>query len=183
MIIDEKKGFSTTDKKIRIFDVNGKPFYFFDRTKGEKTCFNMPKGEFTTDNNLTELKNPVTYKIKKLPTIERRRKLPEHFKFIGTKNPNKCSVFLNKGIIIFDKEFIKKQIKPSLVFIGLHELGHFFYENESKCDHFATYQMLKLGYNPSQCTIATNTTLNGKHSKDRKNYIYSISKKAKSKIY
>ena len=183
LFVKDKKGFSTTDKKIRIFDVNGKPFYFFDRTRGKATKFNLPPGKYETENIINELPAPVKYRIKPMPKAERYRKLPEKFKFIGADNPNKCSVFLNKGIIVFDKEFVKQQIKPSLVFIGLHELGHFFYESEHKCDHFAAFQMLKLGYNPSQCTMSTNLTLNNSKSKDRKNYMLAISKGAKSLFF
>jgi len=35
-----------------------------------------------------------------------------------------------------------------------HELGHCFYQTESKCDLFAAYHLIKKGYNPSQLAMS-----------------------------
>jgi hypothetical protein len=48
-----------------------------------------------------------------------------------------------------------------------HELGHYFYSDEKKCDLFAAIQMMKRGFNPSQCGIAIDSALSAK-SFDRK---------------
>lgn len=43
---------------------------------------------------------------------------------------------------------------PTKIFILLHEIGHFYYKTESKCDAFAYYHFCKLGYNNSQAFYA-----------------------------
>lgn len=49
-------------------------------------------------------------------------------------------------------------------FIVLHEIGHFFYETEWKCDLFALRNYLKLGFNPSNAFLALKNILS--HSKE-----------------
>jgi len=76
-----------------------------------------------------------------------------------TKNPNKCSIDVNSGTIIFDKDFFKQLNIVQLYFILSHELGHYFYYSEHKADAFARAVMLLLGFNPSQIIAAAGSTL------------------------
>lgn len=174
-----KTGFKSTDELIKIYDSDNKPFYVYPNKTGV-IYFNLPKGAYSTLNNLTKLTQPVNYKLPPLPKPTVNRKLPKRFKVVFKDNPNKCSVYHKIGLIVFDNSF---QDKPKffLTFIKLHELGHYFYSssnknpiskeyqlNEMYCDTFAQNKMLKLGYNPGQIQQAINLTLTQAISEGRK---------------
>ena len=117
-----------------------------------------------TENNIQKLDRPVEFKLPPLPKKNHNPKtLPDLKVFFG-ENPNKCSVFIEKGIILFDNSF--KEYPPFVLqFILYHEIGHFYYrgeglKSENNCDVFASHYMLKRGFNPSQIKIAQGITLN-----------------------
>jgi hypothetical protein len=80
-------------------------------------------------------------------------------RIVFSKNPNKCSIDVYSGTLIFDSDFFKKLNIAQLYFILSHELGHYFYYTEHKCDAFARAIMLLLGFNPSQIIASANSTL------------------------
>jgi hypothetical protein len=78
---------------------------------------------------------------------------------IFSSNPNKCSIDVHSGTIIFDKTFFRSLNMVQLFFILSHELGHYFYYSEHKADTFARSIMLLMGFNPSQIVAGVNSTL------------------------
>lgn len=147
-----------SENPVKIFR-NGKLFYSFD-----KVCkFNLPIGRYQTYNQLSKLKHPVHYNLKTLPRPERDIKLPSKFTVLKENNPNKCSVNMLTGVILIDPNFAM-QNPVFLTFVLFHELGHYLYETEWKCDVFASNQMLKRGYNPSQCFNSSYHTLKNNYS-------------------
>lgn len=142
---------------VRIYSLNGKPFYFFNSNK--LVHFNLPAGTFLSEKPL-EKKPLKKYKLPALSKPERVLKLPPNFTFYFTANPNTCSVLLDKGLIICDHK-LRSYTTPALTFIYLHELGHYFYESEEACDRYAARRMLQAGFNPSQIAEAPRVTLRG----------------------
>ena len=143
-------GFKCADRVIIIRDSKGLPFYTFKNVSGKTVWFNLPKGLYETDNTLTRTL-PRKYHLPNLPKRERNYKLPERIKYVYAPNKNKCSIFFNaKPITVVMDNSFKSKPKPFRVFIRLHEIAHFFYSTEWKCDLFACKMMAKLGYNPSQ---------------------------------
>ena len=127
----------------------------------------MPKGEYLLDFPFKKVGNFRT--LKQLPKYERCIPRPRKFKFILKENPNKCSIFLEKGVIIFDKDLWESLSNLQRKFVLLHEYGHYYYKSEVKCDIFAKHHLLKLGYNKSQiAAIDFHILGNSEHSISRK---------------
>lgn len=175
--VDQKSGFLTNDKNIVINDELGNIFYFKLNNEGKWIYFNLPEGEYTTNNNILKAKAPREFKLKQLPKPNRPKKLPENFRVVFTENPNKCSVDNVNHVIYFDNSF-KDAPKFVMDYIKLHELGHYFYSgqgqlSEKNCDHFSFNEMIKLGYNPSQVIAGINYSLSDrKEAVKRKNNLY-----------
>lgn len=146
---------------IKIYDNKNRPFYIKERSvlPSGRVYFNLPTGKYITENTLEKLHRPIHYKLPPLPIQEWQKKIPK-ITIKVEPNPHKCSVFYDTGIIILDPSFAK-QTKPSLLHILFHEIGHFLYKTEWKCDIFSSAQMLKRGYNPSQCTKIVVHNLSG----------------------
>jgi len=160
--VNNKSGFSSNDSEILILDKNKIPFYYRENNK-LNFKFNLPIGTYYTENNLIELKKPCFYTTPKLKPFYYNKPFPKRFKIIYKDNPNKCSVDLSRAVIIFDKSF---KSEPRFVkdFIKFHELGHYRYsgrgqESERDCDDFSTWCLIKIGYNPSQISVANRYTL------------------------
>ncbi len=136
---------------LEITDNHGRPFYIkgIGNNGNEFVHFNLPPGRYNCSANLTRLSRPIRYRCKKLPFAERVLDIPE-LNITVQENPHKCTVFFNTGDIIIDPS-MASLAKPNLLHILFHELGHFYYKTEWKCDIFACRQILKIGYNPSQC--------------------------------
>jgi hypothetical protein len=85
---------------------------------------------------------------------------PEHIFEVGKttiscqRNPNKATIFPDKDHIIIDENFSKIQYRPALSFVLGHEISHYRYSDESKCDLASANFMLGNGYNPSQIKIS-----------------------------
>lgn len=150
MIIERKTGFSGI-APITIYDKKGREFYSKKRSTNPdgRVYFNLPAGVYITNNALRKLRRPITYVCPPLPKIEYKRPLPK-LQVIVEPNPRKCTVFFETGIIKLDPEYANKPL-PNLLHILFHELGHFQYVTEWKCDVFSCFLMLKFGMNPSQC--------------------------------
>jgi hypothetical protein len=176
----EKSGFITTDKRIEVFDAFMKPFFIENNNK-KIFYFNLPKGKYFSKNNLKKASEPRLYSLQNLPDANDFKRLPKTFKIFYIENPNKCTVDVERNIIYFDYSFRDKP-EPFLVYIKLHELGHYFYsgeENKSEifCDWFAYNQMINLGYNPTQIYKAILLTLSDRpDAQIRKNFIKQLSK-------
>lgn len=176
--VNKKSGFSSKDKLIVVYDQNGDIFYFKHNNVGLQT-FNLPIGEYQTNNNLSARK-PLDYRLFKLPYRRKVRNinLVEHF----AENPNKASVDTGKNIAIYDNSFKDGQ-KVCFDFVKCHELGHFYFfdegqKSEQQCDMFAYNMLIEYGYNPSQIIYAQKNTLsNNLDAQNRKNILYNHAKK------
>ncbi len=149
-ITEEIKGFESNDPIIEILDNSGNRFYYLENLNYERVTFNLPTGLYYTDCDLTALKKPLKYVTPKLPIREKHIRVHKNIKTYDKENPNKASINVSKGFIIIDPEYISGNI-PREVFIKFHEHGHYYYKTEWKCDVFSASEMLKRGYNPSQC--------------------------------
>lgn len=168
-----KRGFHCLTP-CKVYDERGVIFWQSEKPRR----FNLPKGQYNVVGQIEPLKAPVNYKLPKLPKRDRYHKLPEKGVTITyCDNPNKASIVLPFGDIYIDKAFLKLP-RPVLAKIILHEIGHFYYEDEIKCDRYAAVKMLQLGYNPSQIALADFTALGGSHySQKRKNCTHDLMKK------
>lgn len=136
---------------LEITDHHGRAFYIKNRSSnGSKFVhFNLPAGKYNSSVPITTLRRPIKYLCGKLPIAERILDIPELNVHIE-ENPHKCTVYFKTGDIIMDPSMAVLP-KPNLLHILFHEIAHFYYKTEWKCDMFACKQMLKIGYNPSQC--------------------------------
>ena len=166
--VKTKTGFICYDRKeILIYEAKRKrPFYFHGGNKNGNFYFNLPKGDYFTFNSIEKLKKPVFVSLPKLPKPEKNNNLPQKVKVYFLENPNKASIITGLNKIQIDPKILNLSL-PSIVFVLFHELGHYFYKDEKKCDLFAAVQMLKRGFNPSQCGIAIDSALSDS-SFDRK---------------
>ncbi len=177
--IKSKKGYFAPQEKIVIFREGCKiPFYMFDysnRVNKFKRHFNLPKGTYTTENNIK--KAPIKKQhINKLPKKEAHRNNAKKFQLIFAPNPNKATVNFTKKIIILDNKY-KHGSFTNIVFILAHEFGHRYYTTEKYADLYAQNYMLKMGFNNSQIMEAIENILTMESSDYRKNYIYKKLKK------
>lgn len=182
IVCNKVDGFECFDEGlIKVIDRAGNTIYLFDNEDGERITFNLPEGNWLTDNEIYRLKKPLTYISPELPKPDKNipiRKLH----FIVKKNPNKCSIDVRTGRVIIDYSIDEKEY-PFKAYILYHECGHFLYkggpwEQEAKCDIFAAKHMLEDGFNFSQITYAQELCLgNSDSSENRKNYLYNWLKK------
>lgn len=176
--LDKKTGFSSL-LPFEIFDEDGNLFYDSSYTdkieKGERLTFNLPAGKYLYEGLITKLFDPVYYKPKKLPPKQRSRPR-RRYKIVFGDNPNKCTIFYSKGVILFDVSFKKLPLYVRYN-VYFHEQGHHFYKTEKYADLFAHNKMLKVGFNPSQIGRAQLLALDGKRSDSAERQKYIISKK------
>jgi hypothetical protein len=151
LILEEKTGFSSI-MPFDIYESSGILFYsseFTDKiSKGERLNFNLPHGEYKYNGNFIKLDSPVAVKNVPLPMKERRI-AGKRYKIEFGNNPNKCTIFYDKGLILFDSSFLNKPLYIKYLIYN-HELGHHFYKSEDKADLYAVKRMLERGFNPSQ---------------------------------
>ena len=162
--INSKTGFRSKNGSVRILDKNFQPFYFFDSKPG--FIFNLPAGIYWTVSEIEKAKRPKVFYVPSLPIPEQKNaKLPSDLKIVIGENPHKASVWTKKNVVLLDHELFEIHPKPRIVYIFLHELGHYFYKTEWKADLFAAVYMLKKGYNPSQVFDASRNSLSAKNYK------------------
>lgn len=169
--------FAVTDT---VFWTESDGLFFYIAKKGTK--FNLPIGRYVYDGLIQSLGYRLNYEIT-IPPAEKITKKPKKFRVIFAKNKNKCSVFLEAGVIVFDNS-IKAYPKFVIKYILKHELGHYRYkgngnESEKKCDIFASASMLKDGYNFSQIKSAQevclrDNLLNNERREANINYLLNI---------
>jgi hypothetical protein len=161
--LEEKTGFSSL-LPFTIYELNGQVFYSSDFTDhisaGRRLDFNLPAGEYKYDGSFTKLSSPVPVVSVTLPMHERNIQKKRYEIRFG-ENPNKCTIFYDEGVILFDNSFRNKPlyIKYAIYF---HELGHHWYKTEWKADLFSIKKMLDKGFNPSQIGLASLETLTSK---------------------
>jgi hypothetical protein len=151
LVLTEKTGFSSI-LPFKIFDTKGILFYsseFVNKIeKGQRQYFNLPSGIWQLDGFLIKLDKPVKYKEIILPKPERKKPIAT-YKIVFRANPNKCSIFYNENLIVFDTSFLTRPLYEKYN-IYFHEIGHHFYKTEKFADLFAAKKMLEKGFNPSQ---------------------------------
>jgi hypothetical protein len=164
VVVANKSGFFCYGSP-RIY-LRGELFYYHKGNEKGKFYFNLPKGIYQSEGEIYKLKKPIVKHLPKLPKREVFYKIPKKVKVIITKNKNKCSIDLRKNTIYLDPEISKKGYSE-LTFVLFHEIGHYYYKTEEKCDLFAARKMLEMGFNPSQCGLSINNTLSD-YSQERK---------------
>lgn len=156
LILNIKSGFKNLypQRPVVIRDFRSKLFYSTVGLKPVKN-FNLPIGTYYIDTGLIQqLKYPIKYKLNTLPPYERRYKNPFVFNIIFAYNPNKCSILWDKNLIVYDYS-LKTTLLPYIYFILYHEFAHYLYVTEKYADLASSNMMLKKGFNPSQCGLAS----------------------------
>ena len=160
LFLRKKTGFDVVgDTPVIILDALGRDFYSNEFLKDTK--FNLPSmiPLQIVSGHFKSRRNPVRYKLKKLPPRERNfMKKPFRFTVYFYDNPNKCSIDWKNERIIYDPVFRNNSI-PENTFILYHEFGHELFGTEHLADRYARNLMLKRGYNPSQIIQAPLNTL------------------------
>lgn len=177
MLVRKLTGFESFDSIILITDSRGNTFYYMENEKCDRVAFNLIAGEYNTTSEISPLQRPLEYVLPNLPRPERWMRVPDNFDVEFTPNKNKASVNLWDGLAFVDNDYSEGDT-PQLIFLQYHELGHYYYKTEWKCDVFAAYQMIKRGFNPSQCYYADACCLSDKNDA-RKNILLAWLKKVK----
>lgn len=84
-----------------------------------------------------------------LPKPERTKYFGVNKILVDTLSTSPARIATDKNIIILNPKFFDFSVEVKL-FILLHEVGHFYYKTEWKCDQYAAYHFLEMGCNPSQ---------------------------------
>jgi hypothetical protein len=166
--------FEIKDKPLYMKVVSGSPvifkkdeisgaFYFFYQPKKEK--FPLPIGLYSVIGGKVET---IGYFKKNFPIAKKQKnnEIAETKVYI-TKNPHKASIDIIRRVILIDKEFfyINEVIRKAILY---HELGHYYYYDESLCDFFAMQKMRQEGFPKSLIAAAFNSVL---YSSFRKKHI------------
>ena len=161
---------------FNIVDPNGITFYNSEFTnkisKGEPLEFNLMAGVWQYDGNFIKLSNPVAVKNVALPLKERNINLKRYDIEFGS-NPNKCTIFYENGVILFDNSFLSKPLYVKYL-IYFHELGHHWYITESKADLYSAKKLLELGFNPSQIQMGILDSLSEKSIERQMKIVYEL---------
>ena len=171
--LNKKTGFVVNDpfKPIVIRDFRGILFYSTEPFLPRVKEFNLPSGVYFVDSGYFSPKNfPVKYKYIKLPVAERLLPKPSGFDVRFGNNPNKCTIFWDKGYILFDESFREKPLNQ-LYFILFHEFGHSIFKTEKYADLYAANCMLGKGFNPSQIGIAPIESLSDAAEERKENVV------------
>jgi len=173
-MLTKTTGFWSNDPCILI-NAGGNTFYYMENDTCRRITFNLPQGEYDVKSDIKPLARPLRYKCPKLPEREKMIPIKEIEVRIG-RNKNKASIDVRSGAILIDSQFIKNICEQK--FISGHELGHFLYRTEWKCDLFSAKLMLENGYNPSQCFYSNAFCLSDKQE-ERKDILLTWLKKVK----
>lgn len=141
-------------------------FGLFYRANGLKRI-NLPEGDYNIQGQFKFIK-PLNYRLPILPMREKLYVVPDISDIEIVTVPNleyKAQVDIHLRLIQFNKEFFDNATSPEFFCVAFHELGHFRYYTEYKCDIYAIKKMLEIGFNPSQFMSFLSIL---KHSEDRK---------------
>lgn len=180
----DKTGFVVKDPytPVVIRDVRGLLFYSTESLTPKVKEFNLPPGEYYIDSgNIRPRETPVKYPLYKLPPFQRNREKPYGFKIRFGYNPNKCTIFWHRKLILFDNA-LKDLPLPELDFIRYHEYSHARYHTEVFCDLMAANYMLCKGYNPSQIREAPIKSLSDRQYKRKLQFVKLTNKKNVSSL-
>jgi hypothetical protein len=169
IVVGKKSGFVAQNSPVIIYDHRKKIFYSHLGNSNGLFYFNLPKGVYYTNNSLGWLKEPLKDNLPQLPKREKFIPIPKQFKDLKIRigrNPNKASISVYTNKILVDDKILSLPL-PNIIFVLFHEIGHFYFHSEKSCDLYAARQMLKLGFNPSQCGTAIIGTLS-EHAENRK---------------
>lgn len=116
-----------------------------------------------------------------LPEPERNKQFGILKVTVDSLSNSPARIYTDKKIIVLNPKFFNYSAEVK-IFILLHELGHYYYATEWKCDQYAAHHFLKMGCNPSQAFESLAGVLhtedaNGnaiKQNNDRINRIYSL---------
>lgn len=148
--LHEKTGMVCYGRGGLIFCEKGKLVY---QAEGNGKKFNLPKGTYIHDLELRKCQ-PVDFELPQLPEKERNHiRNPKTEVVRIEKNPHKATINPKKGIITIDPLLLRYP-KYVFDFVVWHEVGHYYYATEWKCDTFAARKMLEMGWNPSNVSAA-----------------------------
>jgi hypothetical protein len=122
--------------------------------KGQIFKINVPfKGDYTYSADGAQFieKTPIKRDTREifLPEPERNKKAYIKDIFFDNQKETPARIYTDLNTIVVNHKFFNYPIETRF-FILLHELGHFYYSTEWKCDQFAAHHFLKIGFNPSQ---------------------------------
>jgi len=160
--IDKKTGFICKNK-VSVYLIHKDkqiPFYFFESDGYFK--FNLPKGKYIISSEFIQKTSPVFHELKKYK-VEKNKFKGIFPKIIIKDYEGKAGIDINKNIMLISPYLLKKPIY-TLMFILLHEMGHYYFFSEHKCDNFAKNKMLEMGFNPSQIAKGINEALSSKNA-------------------
>lgn len=160
--------FFSSDEGLVIFDEYGNIFYVHPN-KTKKINFNLPVGQFFTENNIMRKEKFVPY-----------TKGWEKFDSTGFVvrvgvNPNKLTVTPALKDIIADHSINDCKYIPLMEFCLGHELSHTLPSGKgisctgnvkNFCDENSANRMLAIGYNPSQINIARKMSMSDSYRSD-----------------
>lgn len=136
------------------------PIIYDDRglfyAKDGNVIFNLPAGNYDIYSAEYHGK-PIRYRQPLQPFPERFRlkfKEPEIVvtSEIEGKPFGKAAICVSDDEIFFNSS-ARGLDTVSIMCLLMHELGHYHYHTEWKCDQFAFFKMLNSGYNPSQFKV------------------------------
>lgn len=165
---------------VLIYDHRGNIFYNSNWAGNFRGYFNLPVGQYYTNNNVKYLKEPIATPIIHLPRKERNKPLPKSIKIQFGNNPAKATIYHKQNRILFDKKYLEKPLYE-IWFIFYHELGHKLYQTEWKADLYATKRMFKAGFNESQILLAPWSSLSSKQEFRKTILIKSVNHAANTK--
>lgn len=165
--LNKKEGFRITNPQIPVIITDSRGLVFYDNSNLiEPEKFNLPPGfDLNIESgNFRKLQSPVNFGKIPLEKPDRHKKQnPLNFRIIFNRNPAQVTVDWGQQCVFFDNSFKEKSI-PEIYFSLFHECGHRFWDTgdlaEMNCDEYAVNQMLKFGFNPSQCGGAIIQVLN-----------------------
>ena len=155
IIVFENKTRIEPLENIFVYDRAGNLFYKAPALH----CFNVPAGIYFIAGNYKTVPFRLPSTQLKFPAPEIKTEFNGIAGISIVNNPNKCSIDLKTGRIFIDYSFFQQINTIELLYVLLHEIGHYFYKTESKCDLFASNILSYLGYNPSQIFYASKNTL------------------------
>lgn len=152
-------------KLFAISNINTGVGEYFRYTDGKtpRIKFNVPiPGDYATNvpvtiTKIVSIEIPTNLPV--LPTAQRDRLKGDPTVIYDpgwTTSP--ASNFTQENLIVHGPVW-KGLIPPMRLFIDLHEVGHFFYLDEDKCDLYALVNFLRMGYNKSTAYYALSNIL------------------------
>lgn len=143
--------------------------------------FNIPfSGNYEFSGKFFEL-----HKVEPLQKWDKIITLPdrERNKTVGIKKivikpdmDSPARIYTDDQVILVSDKWLAYPVEMRF-FILLHEVGHFYYQEEWKCDTFAAHWFIKLGFNPSQAFESLAGVLCDSDTNDERiNNIYNLLK-------